>query len=325
MRRRAFLAAAAGALACTPRSRAAQRADPVIGYLYAGSLATNPPSVGAFRTGLAEAGYVEGRNVRIEYRDAVNQASRLPDLALDLVRRGVSVIAAGSGPSALAAKAATAAIPIVFAMAGDPIRAGLVASLNRPGGNVTGITDFGNELSAKRIELIKMLVPTASRVAILVSPNYPIVGGEMESAREDARALALETIVASVDSQQSIDTAFAAFVEQRIDGVCLVPSPLLVNRSAQVVALATRYRVPAIYPFIEYPRIGGLMSYGTSLTERYRQAGVYAGRILDGANPADLPVRRLTKFEFVINISAAGALGLTVPASLLALADQVIE
>jgi putative ABC transport system substrate-binding protein len=326
MRRRDFLAALAGAGACSPQSLAAQGTDPVIGYLYAGSLGANAPSVEAFRRGLAEAGYVEGRNVRIEFREAHNDLSRLSELALDLVRRGVSVIVVpGSGPAARVAKAATSTIPIVFNNAGDPIRSGLVASLSRPGGNVTGVTDFGNTLSAKRLELIKLLVPAVSRIGILITQNYPAVGGEIVSARDGAGALSLETVATVVANQQEIDAAFAAFAQERMDGVCLVPSPLFVNQREQIVELAARYRLPAVYPFIQFPEIGGLMSYGTSLSERYRQAGIYTGLILNGANPAELPVRRLSKFELVINMRTARALELTVPARLLAITDQVIE
>jgi putative ABC transport system substrate-binding protein len=325
MRRREFLAAVAGTLARPAPLCAAQSDVPVVGYLYAGSLASNPPSAEAFRRGLAEAGYEEGRNVRIEYRDARNDASRLPGLALDLVRHGVNVIAAGSGPSALAAKAATAVIPIVFAIAGDPIGAGLVSSLSRPGGNVTGVTDFGNVLSAKRLELAKMLVPTASRMAIMLSRNYPIVAGEIESARQAASALSFETIISTVDKPQEIEPAFAALVKDRIDAICQIPSPLFIAQRVQIVELAARIRLPTVYPFIEFTRIGGLMSYGTSLSDRYRQVGAYVGLILDGASPSDLPVRRLSKFELAINMSAVRAHGLTVPPHLLAITDQVIE
>ena len=326
MRRRDFLAAIAAATACSPPARAAQRRDPVIGYLYAGSLGANPDSGEAFWKGLAELGYVKGRNVEVEYREARNDLTRLPDLARDLVRREVSVIyVPGSGPAVFAAKAATATIPIVFANAGDPLRLGYVASLSRPDGNVTGISDFGIDLSAKRLELIRLLVPAVSRVGILVTRGYPGIAREVENARKSAPALSLETVVSVVGNQQEIDAAFAAFAQDRVDGVCVVPSPVFADRRAHLVELAARYRLPAIYPFIQFPRSGGLMSYGISLAERAYQAGRYIGLILEGAKPSDLPVHRLSRFELVLNRSTATALGLTVPARFLALTDEVIE
>jgi putative ABC transport system substrate-binding protein len=326
MRRRDFLAAVAGAAACSAPSRAAQRGDPVIGYLYAGSLANNADSVAAFWKGLAELGYVQGRNVRAEYREANNDLGRVPDLVRDLVRREVSLIAVpGSGPAARIARAATATIPIVFANAGDPLQSGLVASFSRPGGNVTGITDFGNDLSAKRLELIKLLAPAVSRVGILLTRNYTSIAREIAIARQSAPALSLEATESVVGDQQEIDAAFAEFAQAGVDGLYVAPSPLFVARRAQIVALAARYRLPAVYPFILYPQAGGLMSYGTSLTERSYQAGVYAGRILKGENRAELPVRRLSRFELALNMSTARALGLTVPPRFLALADEVIE
>jgi putative ABC transport system substrate-binding protein len=298
----------------------------VIGFLYAGSLAAYSDSVEAFWQGLGEFGYSNGRNVRIEFREAHNDVSRLSDLAQDLVGRGVSVIVApGSGPAALAAKAATSTIPIVFSNAGNPVRAGLVASLNRPGGNVTGVSDFGNELSAKRLELIKMLVPIASRIGVVVTRNYAAVELELENARKDTSALSIEPIVWVVSDQREIDAAFEAFAQEGFGGVYVGPGPLVVNQRAHVVEVAARYRLPTIYPFIQFPQIGGLMSYGTSLWERNYQAGVYTGRILDGADPADLPVHRLSRFEFVINMTTARALGLTVPDRLLAITDRVVE
>jgi putative ABC transport system substrate-binding protein len=326
MRRRDFLAAIGATAACSPPSRAAQRGDPVIGYLYAGSLANNPDSVEAFWKGLAELGYVQGRNVRAEYREAKNDLSRLADLVRDLVRREVSVIAVpGSGPAARAAMAATTTIPIVFDNAGDPLQSGLVTSLSRPGGNVTGITDFGNDLSAKRLELIKQLAPAVSRIGILLTRNYTSITREIAVARQSAPALSLETTVSVVGDQQEIDAAFAEFARAGVDGLYVAPSPLFVAQRAHIVALAARHRLPAVYPFILYPQAGGLMSYGTSLVERSYQAGVYAGLILNGAKPAELPVRRLSRFELVVNMSTARALGLTVPARFLALTDEVIE
>jgi putative ABC transport system substrate-binding protein len=326
MRRRDFLAAVAGAAACSPPSRAARRDDPVIGYLYAGSLGHNRDNVAPFWEALAEFGYVRGSNVRVEYREAQYDLSRLPDLARDLVRREVSVIEVpGSGPALFAAKAATATIPIVFSNAGDPISLGYVASLSRPGGNVTGVSDFGVELSAKRLELIKLLVPAVSRIGILVARGYPAIEREVANARNSAPALSIETVVSVAGNQQEIDAAFAAFAQERVDGVCLTPSPLFADRRGQIVALAARYRLPAIYPFAQFPQVSGLISYGISLAERAYQAGLYTGLILNGANPAELPVHRLTRFELVINLSTARTLGLTVPARFLALTDRVIE
>ncbi len=326
MRRRDFLAAVAGAAAGSLQARAAQHRDPVIGYLYAGTLANVPDIVEAFWKGLAEQGYVRGRNVEVEYREAQNDAGRLPALARDLVRREVSVIVVpGSGPALFALKAATSTIPIVFSNAGDPLHLGYVTSLSRPGGNVTGVSDFGVDLSAKRLELIKLLVPAVSRVGMLVTRGYPGIARDAEHARQIAPAMSLEAVVSLVGNRQEIDAAFAAFAHDGVDGVCLTPSPLLLGRGAQIVALAARYRLPAIYPFIQFPQVGGLASYGISLLERSYQAGRYTGLILGGANPADLPVRRLRKFELVVNMSTARTLGLTVPSRFLALADEVIE
>jgi putative ABC transport system substrate-binding protein len=328
MRRRDFLAAIAGATTALRRAHAEQRPDPVIGYLYAGSFAGLPDSVrNAFWQALAESGYVRGRNVSIELRQAHNDLSRLPDLALELVRRGVSVIIVpGSMEALAAARSATSTIPIIFNNAAtDPVRGGIVASLSHPGGNVTGITDFGSVLSGKRLELIKLLVPTASRVGLLMTPITPDNRIELTYAQDGARALSLETTVAIADSQQKIDAAFAAFAEKRVDAVCVIPTSLFFDRRAQVVALAARHRLPAVYWHSLYPEIGGLMSYGASFVARAYQLGVYTGLVLNGAKPADLPVRRLSRFELVVNMTTARALGLTVPARLLAVTDRVIE
>jgi putative ABC transport system substrate-binding protein len=326
MRRRDVLAAIAGTLACAPTSRAAQRPDPVIGYLYAGSLGANPDGEPAFWQGLAELGYARGRNVHVEYREAHNDVSRLPELARDLVRRRVSAIfVPASGLALLAAKAATATIPIVFVNSGDPIRMGYVASLSRPGGNVTGVSDFGDELVAKRLELLKQLVPAASRIGILAPRNYAMLAREVAHAREIAPALSLETVESFVVNLQEIDAAFASFAKDRVDGVCFTPGPLFFAQREQIVALVARYRLPAVYPFSEFAEVGGLMSYGMSVTERTYEAGRYTGLILNGANPADLPVRRLTKFQLAINLSTARDLGLTVSPQLLAITDRIIE
>jgi ABC-type uncharacterized transport system substrate-binding protein len=326
MRRRDVLGALAGVVA-GPRSLAAQHAVPVIGYLYVGSL-NGVPDEGkkAFWRALAEFGYERGRNVSIELRQAHNDVSRLPDLALDLVHRGVSVIIApGSMEAVAAARAATDSIPIIFSNAStDPVRAGLVASLNRPGGNITGVADFGTFLSAKRLELAKLLVPKSSRVGILATANRATTS-EIANAQKGARSLSLDTIVATADSQEEIGEAFAVLAERKVDVACVIPTALFSDQRAQIVALAARYRLPVVYPHDLYAEIGGLMSYGISVAERGYYMGVYTGLILNGANPADLPVRRLSRFELVVNVATARALGLTVPAGLLAITDRVIE
>jgi putative ABC transport system substrate-binding protein len=324
--RRRDVLAGLGGVAAWPQLAQAQQRSRTIGYLYSGELATNIAGVAAFRRGLDELGYVEGRNVTIEFREAGNDVTRVPALLAELIGRRVDVLVVpGSMVAALAAKAATTTIPIVFSAAGDPVQSGLVASLSHPGGNVTGITDFGNVLSAKRLEFIKLLVPVASRVAILVTPSNSRAAHEIASAREAARTLALDVLVLSADTAAEIEAAFATFAQRNVDAFCLVPSTLFVNYKTQIVDLASRYRVPGAYPFIQFTKLGGLMSYGFDLFERNYQAGLYAGLILNGKNPADLPVYRIARFELAINITTAKALGLTVPPSFLALADKVIE
>jgi putative ABC transport system substrate-binding protein len=324
MRRREFLAAVAGSLACAPRSRAAQRPDPVIGCLYAGSFGPNFGE--GFWKGVAEQGYVRGRNVGVEYREAKNDLRRLPDLARDLVRREVSVIfVPAGGPGLKAAKAATDTIPIVFANSGDPIGLGYVKSLSRPGGNVTGVSDFGDELSAKRLELIKQLVPTASRIGILVPRNYSGLVQEVERARAAVSSLPLETVMALVRTPEEIDAALASFAQDRMDGLYFTPGPMFFVPRERLVKQVARHHLPAVYSFSEFAQAGGLMTYGISVTARSYEAGRYTGLILNGANPAELPVRRLTKFELALNLSAAKAIDLAVPARFLAITDQVIE
>ncbi len=325
MRRRDVLAAMAGALACPAVARAAQGSNPLIGYLYAGSLGGNPPGPPAFWQGLAELGYARGRNVEVEYREANDDVSRLPELARDLVRRQVSVIfVPASGPALFAAKAATGTIPIVFVNSGDPIGMGYVASLSRPGGNVTGVSDFGDQLSGKRLELLKQLAPAVSRIGILAPRHYSGLAREVEHARAIAPTLSLETVESFVTNMQEIDAALASFAPDRVDGLCFTPGPVFYAQRDRLVALVARYRLPAVYPFVEFSDVGGLMSYGISVTERSYEAGRYTGLVLNGANPADLPIRRLTKFQLAINLSAARALGLTVPARFLALTDRVV-
>jgi putative tryptophan/tyrosine transport system substrate-binding protein len=323
-RRDFFLVAAAGTTGLARSRAAAQNARPVVGLLYAGSASSE--NMAAFWRGLAESGYIRGQNVSAEYREAQNDLSRLPDLARDLVRHRVSVLAVvGTGPAVLAAKAATTTIPIVFSNGGNPIRLGVAASLSRPGGNVTGVTDFGNELSAKRLELMKLLVPTVSRIGISIMANSRQIANVVANAREGGRALSLETVVSIAGNQEEIDAAFASFAQQHVDGVYVTPSPLFLAQRERIVTLAARYRLPAVYPFIQFPQVGGLMSYGASLAERSYQAGLYVGLILNGQKPGDLPIRRIEKFELAINMTTAKALGLTVPATFLALADKVIE
>ena len=327
IRRRDFMSLLGGAAAIGPLpARAQQPAAPVIGIINAGSPDTQLDRMRAFRQGLKDAGHVEGENVTIEYRWAENQIDRVPALVTELIRRQVAVIVAtGGSDPALAAKAATTTIPIVFTIPEDPVRLGLVASLARPGGNATGINFFSNELIAKRLELLRELVPAARRVAVLIHPadaNAETVLRDVDTA---TRAMGLQIQTLDVSTGQDIDAAFATFARDRPDAVFISGGPLFVSRRIQLVLLAARHALPASYGSREYAEIGGLISYGTSLTDAYRQIGIYAGRILKGAKPADLPVMQATKFELVINHAAARVLGLSVPPSLLARADEVIE
>ncbi len=327
MRRRDFLAAIGGAAMWGPPARAQQRGIPTIGFLYSGSrFASRDENMTAFAKGLGDVGFVEGRNVAFEDREAKGNLALLPELARDLVRRQVDVIMApGSGVAALAAKQATDTIPIVFSNAGNPIQSGLVTSLSHPGGNITGVADFGIALSAKRLELIRMLLPAASTVAYLAVHNPPQTESEIKNAEEGAHALGIDVVVDWVKTIEETDAAFAALAENRVDAVCLVTNAMFFANRQRIVGLAARYRLPTVYPFIQFTQSGGLMSYGSSLAERAYQAGVYVGLILHGQKPADLPIRRLTKFELAINLTTAKSLGLTVPSRLLALTDKVIE
>jgi putative ABC transport system substrate-binding protein len=290
---------------------------PVVGFLDPTSSNTFENRLRGFRQGLKETGYVEGENVAIVYRFAENEIDRLPDLAADLVRRHVAVIATLS-KGALAAKAATTSIPIVFLLAEDPVRVGLVTSLARPGGNLTGINFFSAELLAKRLGLVRELIPTATRIAVLVNPTGVETETTLRDVQSTARATALEIQVLNARTSREINVAFAAFVRERPDALFVDIDPFFTSRRVQLVNLASRYAIPATYPGRQFTEVGGLMSYGSNLTDAWRQVGVYAGRILKGAKPADLPVAQSTKFELVINAETARMLGLTVPPSLLA-------
>jgi putative ABC transport system substrate-binding protein len=328
VKRREFIAVMGGAAAALPFAAPAQQlAMPVIGLLGATSFETNVDRLRAFRQGLKEIGYVEGENVAIEYRSAEGQYDRLPALAGDLVRRQVAMIAAIEGPlAAFAAKAATTTIPIVFVVSDDPVRLGLVASLARPGGNLTGINFFSTELVAKRLELLRELVPGATRVAVLVNPaDSTSTATILRDAEPAARAIGWQIQIHNADTSRAIDAAFAAFVREPPDALFVGSSPFYTSRRIQLVQLAARHAVPAVYVGRQYVEVGGLMSYGANLIDAWRQGGVYAGRILKGAKPADLPVVQASKFELVINAQTARMLGLTIPDKLLALADEVIE
>src|SRR5882757_1832450 len=326
MRRRDFIIFLAGAMAAWPfAARAQQKATPVIGVLSTGSPGVTSGLFMAFRQGLSEAGYIEGQNLAIEYRWAEGHYDRLPALAADLVGRKVDLIMASSPPSALAAKSATATIPIVFRGGGDPVGGGLVASLARPGGNLTGVSFVPDELTAKRLELLSELVPQAGVIALLVNPNNASAERVIRDVQEAARTKGLQLHVLKAVSESEIDTAFASLVQLHAGALVVGADPFLSSRREQIVALASRGAVPSIYAWREFAASGGLISYGSSLTSAFRLVGHYAAQVLKGAKPADLPVQQPTKFELVINLKTAKVLGVTIPNTLLAQADEVIE
>jgi putative ABC transport system substrate-binding protein len=327
MRRREFIALLGGAAVVWPlAARAQQPAMPVIGFLNGQSSGTWAPMVAAFRRGLNEAGYVEGQNVAIEYRWAEGQPDRLPSLAAEFVQQKVSVIVATGGNNpAIAAKAATSTIPIVFTSNDDPRKYGLVASLNRPGGNVTGVSWFSAELGPKRLALLHDLVPNVTTVALLLNPDNAETARQPAELEGAARALGMQIVVLHASTVGAIDKAFSTIVQNHIGALVVAADSFLANRREQITTLAARHAVPAIYVNREMAGAGGLMSYGNSLADGYRRAGIYTARILKGEKPADLPVDQATKFELTINLKTAKALGLEIPAKLLALADEVIE
>jgi putative ABC transport system substrate-binding protein len=324
MQRREFITLVGGAAASVPFATRAQQSMPVIGFLRSTTAADATEVVTAFRQGLKDTGYVEGQNVAIEFRWAEGRTDRLPALVDELIHRPVALIV-GDAVAMLVAKSATTSVPIVFAAGGDPVGEGLVASLNRPGGNVTGVHFFGGVLGAKRLELLRQLVPKAGTIAMLVYPNTPNTEAERSDVQAAAQVFGQELIVLDASNDREIDTSFATFVQRGASALLVGSGTFTVSHRERLVALAARDALPAIYHVKEFARVGGLISYGASVADAYRQAGIYAGRILKGEKPGDLPVMRSTKFELVLNLKTARALGLAVPPTLLATADEVIE
>jgi putative ABC transport system substrate-binding protein len=326
MKRREFITLLGGAAAAWPlTARAQQPTMPVIGILIGGWAESFAPFEPAFRKGLSEAGFPNNSNVAFAFRTANGQVGRLPDLAADLIGLRPTVIATQTLPAALAAKAATATIPVVFVIGEDPVKVGLVGSFSRPGGNLTGITNFMNVLGAKRLEVVSEVVPTALVLGLLVNPTNPNAEADIRDLQAAAQALGRRLQVLTARADHELETAFAATVEQKVGALFINIDSFLFDRRQQIAALAARYKVPTIHPFREYVAAGGLMSYGASFVDAWRQSGVYVGRIIKGAKPADLPVLQPTKFDLAINLRTAKALGLDVPPTLLARADEVIE
>ena len=327
MRRREFITLLGTTAAAWPLAANGQQPSmPVIGFLSARSPSEAASVLAAFRQGLGEAGYFEGKNVTIEFRWAEGKYDRLPELAAELVRRQVAVIAATGGePSPIAAKAATATIPIVFTLGGDPVESGLVASLNRPGSNLTGTTIMTTEMGSKRLDIIRQLVPKATVIGMLINPNFPMASAEVRDVQDAARPLGIQINVLNASTGSEIETAFANVIQQKADALIVGTDAFLYGQRDQLAGLAARHAVPTMYFLREFVQAGGLLSYGPDIHRGYRQAGVYTGSILNGANPAELPVLRPTSFLLSINLKTAKALGLTLPATLLALADEVIE
>ena len=327
MQRREFITLLGGTAATWPlAARAQQRAMPVIGFVNVASAKGDAPPLSAFLKGLSEAGYVDGRNVAIEYLWAEGRTDRLPAMVADLVHRQVTVIAATSTPAALAAKAATTTIPIVFTTALDPVQLGLVASLNRPGGNVTGVTQTNMEMAPKRLQLLHELVPTARVIALLVNPANPTVAeSNTKELQAAARTLGLELHVLNASTERDFDGVFAKMIELRTGGLVIGGDPFFTGRTEQLAALALHHAVPTIFQSRDFAVAGGLLSYGTDFRETYRLAGIYTGRVLKGDKPADLPVQQATKVELYINLKTAKALGINIPNTLIGRADEVIE
>ena len=326
MKRREFITLLGGAAALPLTARAQQPAMPVIGFLGSQSAETVADYLRAFRQGLKDAGYVEGETIAVEYRWAEGQVDRLPDLVADLARRRVALLVSGGGPASMAAAQARISIPIIFMVAEDPVRLGLVSSLSRPGGNLTGVNFFAAELAAKRLELLRELVPAAARVAVLLNPSETaIAAANSRDVETAARAMGLELRILNAGTRDEIDAAFEILAVDRPDALFISSGPFFSDRRVQLAHLATRHALPAIHASRLYPEVGGLVSYGASIASAYRQAANYVGRILKGGKPADLPVVQSSKFDLVINLHAAKLLGLTVPATLLARADEVIE
>jgi putative ABC transport system substrate-binding protein len=325
MKRREFITLVVGAAAQWSRAARAQ-APPVIGFVSSRSSEDSRYAVSAFRKGLAESGYTEGQNVKIEFRWAEGKYDRLPALVDDLIAQKINVlVAVGGEPSAFAAKAATSTVPIVFTVGGDPVKAGLVASLNRPGGNATGISLLTTAPESKRLGLLHEIVPKAAIIGVLINPKYADAENQTREVQDAARSIGQRIQISKAGTDGELQSAFAAFIEQRIEALLVCADPFFDTRRDQIIAFAAQSRIPGIYQFREYALAGGLMSYGINLTEGYRQVGIYAGQILKGAKPAELPIQQSIKFDFVINLKTAKALGLTVPFGLLNAADEVIE